>query len=130
MKTTPALGGGEHLVGDRGGEDFTGTGSVEHAGADEASVQGLVAGAAAGYQGDLADGRAAGAGDDARLGVHVQSGMGRGDPGERVAQDGFWGVDELLHAGTPQEDAAMDEAEVTVGTAAVGAVARRALSAT
>ena len=48
------LGRGEHLVGRRRGEDLAGAGRVEHAVADEAGVQRLVARAAARDQRHLA----------------------------------------------------------------------------
>ena len=48
------LRGGEHLVGHGRGEDLARAGGVEHARADEAAVQRLVAGAAAGDQAHLA----------------------------------------------------------------------------
>ena len=48
------LGRGEHLVGHRRGEHLAGAGGVEHAEPDEAAVQRLVAGAAAGDEADLA----------------------------------------------------------------------------
>ena len=49
-----ALGRGDDLVGHRGGEHLAAAGRVEHALADEAAVQWLVAGAAARDQADLA----------------------------------------------------------------------------
>src|SRR6202012_1688645 len=48
------LGGGQHLVGHRGGEHLPRGGRVQHAVADEAAVQRLVPGPAAGDQPDLA----------------------------------------------------------------------------
>ena len=83
---------GEDLAGDRGGE---------HAGADEAGVRGLVAGAAAGDDGDL--GRVAvGAEHDLDLGGAVEAdelAAGGGDQAvERLGDDGLAGVDEVLAA--------------------------------
>jgi hypothetical protein len=66
------LGGEQHLVRHRRGEHLAGAGSVQHAEADEAAVQGLVAGAAAGDQPDLAGSRPAGPGDDLVLDVDGQ----------------------------------------------------------
>ena len=59
MNSTPRaavdrLGGGQHLVGRRRGEHLARAGGVQHAEADEAGMQRLVAGAAAGDQRDLA----------------------------------------------------------------------------
>ena len=48
------LGGGQHLVRDRRGEDRARAGGIQHAHADEAAVHRLVAGAAAGDDADLA----------------------------------------------------------------------------
>src|SRR5258706_46450 len=80
-------GGGGHLVGGGGGEDLAGAGGIQHAPADEAGMQRLMAGAAAGDQGDLSAPRAAGPGDED--GAIVQSddvGMGRGEAAQALGQ--------------------------------------------
>ena len=94
------LGGEQHLVRHRGGEDLAGTGRVEHAEPDEAAVQRLVAGAAAGDQADLAGRGTAGAGDDLVLDVDRERRVRGGDAPQGIHHDVVGGVDELLHAET------------------------------
>ena len=91
---------GEHRV-DRGrGEDVAADRGGQHAGADEAGVRRLVAGAAAGDQRD-AGAVPVGADDDADVRVAVEA--GEAAAGERqkavdgLGDDGFLGVEELGH---------------------------------
>ena len=79
------LGRGQDLVGHGRGEDLARAGRVEHAGADEPAVQRLVARPAAGDQADLAGHRGVGADDDLVGEVDPQLRVGRGDPGQRLA---------------------------------------------
>ena len=72
-----ALGGREHLVGDRRGEHLARARRVEHAGADEAAVQRLVPGPAAGDEPDLALHRRVAAEDDLVLVVDAQLRVGQ-----------------------------------------------------
>ena len=90
-------GGGQHLVGHRGGEDLAGAGRVEHAVADVPAVQRLVPGAAAGDEADLARPRAARPGDNPVLQVDAKGGVRRGDARQGVGDDAVDRVDELLH---------------------------------
>jgi hypothetical protein len=91
----------EHLVRRRGSEDLARAGGVEHAVADEAAVQRLVARAAARDQRHLAA-RALAARDMDRVQVQRQQvGMGRGQPLQRLDQHALDVVDELLHDALP-----------------------------
>ena len=91
------LGGLVHLVGRRRREDLSGAGGVEHAEADEAAVQRLVAGAAAGDQPDLAGDRRVGSVDDLVLVVDPQLRVGGRDAAQRIGHDVGGIVDQLLH---------------------------------
>jgi len=87
-----------HLECGGAGEDRPGDGGVEHAGADEAGVQGFVAGAAARYQGDLCGG-GLGAGHVRGVGVQAkQRGMGEDEALERFRHDLGRVIDELSSA--------------------------------
>ena len=82
MNSTPApestaWAAAEHLVGRGRGEDLAGAGGVEHADADEARMQRLVAGAAAGDQRHLAGAGRLGAGDEGGIVMDLDDiGMG------------------------------------------------------
>jgi len=91
-------GGGDHLVGDRGGEDLSGAGGVEHAGAHEAAVEGLVPAASPGDDGDLALLLSPAAVDDVLVEVDVELvGVGGGHAPQGVRDHVVNGVDEFLH---------------------------------
>ena len=91
-------GRGEHLIRRGRREHLTGAGGIEHAIADEAGVQGLVAGAAAGNQRHLVVHRRPGAGDEGRIVRELdQIGMRRGKTVEALSQDALNGVHQLLH---------------------------------
>jgi hypothetical protein len=75
------------LIWRRRGEHLAGAGGIKHAIADEAGVQGLVTGAAAGDQRHLVVHRRAGAGDEGR-----EIGMRRGKAVETLGQDALNGA--------------------------------------
>ena len=81
------LGRLEHLVGGGGGEDLTGARRIQHPGSDEAAVQRLVSGAAAGDQRDLAGPGRLAAVDDAVDGVDLQFRVRGRDARERVGEN-------------------------------------------
>src|SRR5918997_5419852 len=92
------LGGLEHLVGGRAGEHGARAGGVEHAGADVAAVGGLVAGAAAGDEGDLALHGGVGPEDDAVFGEQPEhAAVGELHTPEHLLDYPLRGIDELLH---------------------------------
>ena len=91
------LRGGLHLVGRRRGEHLSGARGVEHAEADEAAVQRLVAGTAATHERDGAVLLRGGAVDHAILMVNALIGMRGFDAAQRVRQNRLGGVDEFLH---------------------------------
>ena len=92
---------GEHLVWDGRGEDLARAGGVEHALADEAAVQRLVTGAPAGDERDLALDRRVLAQDELVLEVDPDEvGVRRAEAGERLLDDVFRVVEELLDGGS------------------------------
>ena len=96
--TVDGAGGGHHLVGDRGGEDLSGAGGIEHAGAHEAAVEGLVPAASPGDDGDLALLLGSAAVDDVLVEVDVELvGVGCGHAPQGVRDHVVNGVDEFLH---------------------------------
>ena len=91
-------GRGEHLVGRGRSEDLAGAGRVEHAVADEAGVQRLVAGTATRDQRDLAGFQRAPA-DELVCGAERHDvGMRRRETVERFGEHGVDVVDQLFHA--------------------------------
>ena len=97
--TVHSLGGGEHLVRDRGREDLARARRIEHADADEAAVERLVPGSTARDQRDLSlDRRVHPHQDLIRDVVAEQVGNGGGEPGERFFDDLVRLVDDLPHA--------------------------------
>ena len=75
-----------------------GTGGIEHAAADEASVHRLVAAAAAGDDGDLVAHRGVGADDVVRVKVDFdQVGVRDGHAAHRLDHDVLGRVDEFFH---------------------------------
>ena len=98
------LGRLEHLVGRRRGEDLARAGGVEHAETDEAAVQRLVPGPAAGDQPDLAGDRGGRPVDDLVVVVDPQARVGGGDAEQRLVDDVCRVVDQLLHDVPPWSD--------------------------
>jgi hypothetical protein len=122
---------GEHLVGHRRGEHLTRTRGVEHARADEPAVHGLVPGAAAGDEPDLAPHRGVAAEDDAFREVDAQLGVGGRHAPESLGDDVDRVVDQLLHRGSPVDGphgvrTAFDDVERVVSYAGVTVLTRRA----
>ena len=94
------LGGGEHLVGHRRGEDLAGAGGVEHPTADEPAVERLVTGAAARDEGDLPGHRRVGPHHDLGSGVVAQDVAVGGREADQRLLDQLCGVvEELLERG-------------------------------
>src|SRR6266581_434308 len=92
------VGGPFHLVGRWRGEHRAGTGGVEHAEPDEAAVHGLVAGATAADQADLAGPRRIGPVDHGRVEVHRDHvAVRQRQAFERFGYEVVDGVDELFH---------------------------------
>src|SRR5580700_6500647 len=94
-----SLGGGQHLIGDRGREDLAGARGVEHADAHEATVERLVSRSAAGDQRDLALDRRIRPNQDLVRDVvseHVR--YGGGEPGKRFFDHLVRFVDDFPHA--------------------------------
>src|SRR5215208_5746478 len=92
------LGSLEHLLGRGAREDGASAGGVEHPRADVAAVGGLVAGAAAGDEGDLALDRRVRANNDVVLGDDPnEPGMGKAHAAQHVVDDPLGCVDDLLH---------------------------------
>src|SRR6266568_6961489 len=92
------VGGPFHLVGRWRGEHRAGTGGVEHAEPDEAAAHGLVAGATAADQADLAGPRRIGPVDHGRVEVHRDHvAVRQRQAFERFGYEVVDGVDELFH---------------------------------
>ena len=99
-----------HLVGRRRGEDLAGARRVEHAEADEAAVQRLVARAAARDQRDLARPSGVAAVDDAVGVVDLQLGVRGGDADEGVGQHVLGSLMSFFMPGVSSRSAASAQA--------------------
>src|SRR5690606_36929118 len=97
------LHGGEDRLGAGRGEHGARDGGVEHADADEAGVERLMAAAPAGDEPDLPGDGAAGPGDEDRVLAGGEDVGVRGhEAGDGLGDDVTWVVDELLHCGLPR----------------------------
>ena len=96
------LGGGQHLVGHRRGEDRAGAGRIEHAHAHKAAVHRLVAAAAAADNAHFALARRVFADHDAVLVIHPnQVAMRLLHATQRLFDDVVHIIDQFLHRVTP-----------------------------
>ncbi len=98
--TIDGLGRRHHLIGHRGGEHLTGTGGVQHPGADEPPVHRLVTGASAGHQSDLALPWTVFAIHDLQVVIDAQAiGVGEGHSVQGFVDHISGVIDEFLHRG-------------------------------